>query len=189
MKFRAVTMTRYALATFMSLLGSASIATDKSELVTALIKNGSHEYFNSRHRVEIDDCTMTLEHWMDRATMGPVLWTSNTFQMQDVIFRKPANQSTGDFLHILPEKGSEDPEVAVVVFLMRSGTYSNQERSNALGASPESKPSPRNDGTTHHVSKSKNFVLALQGPGTGEKARIFTAAFRAYVDNHCKFTS
>lgn len=182
-------MTGFALATVMSLIGSASIATDKADLVTSLIRNGTHEYVNSHHRVEIDDCIMTLEQWMDRAIKGPVLWTSNTFQMKDVIFQKPATRSTKDCLHILPEEGSDDPEVAVVVFLMRSGTYSNQERSNALGFSPESKPSTRNDGTTHHVSKSKNFVLVLQGPGTGEKARIFTTAFRAYVDNHCKFTS
>lgn len=159
-------------------------ATLKAEIEAASINENDEE----KHRVEVNECGMTTYRW--KLHEGEwVLWSSFKFSMTDVELYKDKSDENKRFIAVPHTPGLGKNDVAIISFTMKNGLLASFERSNhrKVPADKPSRPSPRNEGETHHIVESDDFFILQTGPNVIEKARRFTNAFAQYVKDYCTF--
>lgn len=174
-------------ALFAVLSPIALWADTRADLITQMETSAKHEFGDERHSLKVDGCTIITERWRNDPEHGWVLWTSFTFAMANAMLIEDIRTPGQYFFHI---KLNDDPDqdLMMVTFETRKGTTARHEKSVLRKSRKETRPSPRNDGTTHYYVDQTSFFFMFRGPGTYEKGLGFTTAYRQYTQDYCTFT-
>jgi hypothetical protein len=176
-----------ALGLYSALFALPSYADTRADLIAQIQAGGKHDFGDERHSVQVEGCTLTTERWQNHPEHGWVLWTSLSFAMVDAALSEDKRTPGQYFFHI---EMNDDPaqDMMIVTFKMREGTTARHEKSVLRKSRKETRPSPRNDGTTHFYEDQTNFFFMFRGPGTLDKGQAFSTAYRQYKQDYCTFT-
>ena len=177
------------LCPILLMIASPLIAGDRTELIQALENSGRHLFEDKRREVEVDGCQMTTFRWRDLPDHGWVLWTSFQFDMVDAQLNEDSRFLGKKYAYAKLKAGPPEIGFAVYGFSMREGSQTRQERSALREPSRETKPSPRDDGTSHYYEWRDSMLISMTGPRVEAKAITFTSTYDAYIKDFCTFSS
>lgn len=180
----------FCAAMVMTLVGlSPAMAGAQAELRARIEASGTHSFDDTRHSVKVEGCQLTTERWRDRPDHGWVLWSSFQFDMINAVLPTNSSDPGKSFLSVPINSDVPDERLVMIVFNMRDGTSARFEKSVLRPPKGDTKPSPRNDGTTHYFQDSVSFFFRMEGTDVDEKARNFVTAYQHYVSEYCMLAS
>lgn len=175
------------LALFASLFPLPLLADTRADLIAQMETSGKHAFDDENHSVKVEGCTIITERWKNVPDHGWVLWTSLTFAMMDAVLDEDRNVPGQRFFYV-PAKDAPKNDLMFISFKTREGTTARHEKSVMRKSRKQTRPSPRNDGTTHFYEEQVSFFILFKGEGVYEKGFGFTTAYRQYKQDYCTFT-